>query len=197
VKTAVKRFLLNTSRRGGALGKGAFWWLYKHAIPRLEEGLGVRNDALTPPYKPLSPMKDGHAQTLNVVVVPREGFAAFMDEVRELPQHHDVNVFMGTVYPVRADSTAALRAVKRDSYVVTLLVDAVRTDSAQRGVNEFYRSLAEASLRQGGTMYLTHQLPFTRSQVQRAYPELEQILEVRKRYDPTGLFDNVLVDKYG
>jgi hypothetical protein len=31
----------------------------------------------------------------------------------------------------------------------------------------------------------------------RTTPELPQVLVEKKKYDPSGLFDNVLVDKYG
>ena len=36
-----------------------------------------------------------------------------------------------------------------------------------------------------------------KDQVDRAYPELTGVLAEKKKWDPNGMFDNVLVDRYG
>lgn len=197
LQTFIQNQFLNRARLGGPQAKEAFWWAYKNIMPKRADTDGVRNDALSPSYFALNPTTDDHAQALDVTVVPRDKLPQFMAKVKELQAKHGTNPFVSTVYPVKKDETAVLTAVKKDSYVVTIGVDMKRTDAEKAKADAFYKDVAQAALDLGGTMYLTHQLPFSKEQVKQGYPELAGVLEKKKQYDPNGLFDNVLVDKYG
>jgi FAD/FMN-containing dehydrogenase len=58
------------------------------------------------------------------------------------------------------------------------------------------RSLIDLSLRVGGRFYLPYQLYYSADQLNAAYPEFQAFLEVKRRYDPTGLFLNTFYTKY-
>ncbi len=49
----------------------------------------------------------------------------------------------------------------------------------------------------GGTYYLPYQLFYSREQLQRSYPEINDFFAAKKKYDSIGLFTNRFYEKYG
>jgi FAD/FMN-containing dehydrogenase len=57
--------------------------------------------------------------------------------------------------------------------------------------------LIDVAQRAGGTYYLPYQLFYSREQLKKAYPEIDQFFATKKKYDPIGLFTNKFYVKYG
>ncbi len=57
--------------------------------------------------------------------------------------------------------------------------------------------LIDVAQRAGGTYYLPYQLFYSRDQLQRCYPEIDDFFAAKKKYDPSGLFSNKFYEKYG
>jgi FAD/FMN-containing dehydrogenase len=58
------------------------------------------------------------------------------------------------------------------------------------------RRLVAASLDQGGRFYLPYQQHYTRDQVARAYPGLDDFFAAKRRYDPALRFRNGFYARY-
>ncbi len=58
------------------------------------------------------------------------------------------------------------------------------------------RALVAASLAHGGTFYLPYQQHYTREDVARAYPRLDEFFALKRRIDPDERFRNSFYDRY-
>jgi len=59
------------------------------------------------------------------------------------------------------------------------------------------RELIEAALAVGGRYYLPYRLHAEVEQFYRAYPQAQRFFQLKRKYDPEELFQNVLYRKYG
>ena len=57
--------------------------------------------------------------------------------------------------------------------------------------------LIDVAEESGGTYYLPYQLYYSKEQLRRAYPEVDDFFAAKKRYDPDGLFSNKFYERYG
>ena len=53
-----------------------------------------------------------------------------------------------------------------------------------------FRSLIDLAINHGGSYYLTYHRYATRDQVERCYPGLRELLELKLKYDPSEVFQS-------
>ncbi|MCW3156984.1 hypothetical protein [Micropruina sonneratiae] len=58
------------------------------------------------------------------------------------------------------------------------------------------RTLVDRALARGGTFYLPYQQHYTRDDLARAYPRIEEFFALKRRHDPGLLFMNSLHGRY-
>ncbi len=69
--------------------------------------------------------------------------------------------------------------------------------AGNRDMADLTRSLVGLALAQGGTFYLPYQQHYTRDDLTRAYPRIEEFFALKRRHDPGLLFMNSLYSRYG
>jgi FAD/FMN-containing dehydrogenase len=57
--------------------------------------------------------------------------------------------------------------------------------------------LIDVAERAGGTYYLPYQLFYSKEQLRKSYPEVDDFFAAKKKYDPIGLFSNKFHETYG
>ena len=62
----------------------------------------------------------------------------------------------------------------------------------ERATNE----LLNACLDEGGSYYLTFDIIASKQQFQRAYPQWQEFLDLKRRYDPEEMFTSMFYEKY-
>jgi FAD/FMN-containing dehydrogenase len=72
-----------------------------------------------------------------------------------------------------------------------------QTSAAARfAVGEWTRAMIESALRHGGRYYLPYQLHATRTQFERAYPDIKALRRLKRAVDPAGKFSNTMWARY-
>lgn len=72
------------------------------------------------------------------------------------------------------------------------------TIAAQTEVGKWTCELIDlAVIKNGGTYFLPYQLHATKEQFYKAYPRMNQWLELKKHLDPENIFRNIFWLKYG
>jgi FAD/FMN-containing dehydrogenase len=59
------------------------------------------------------------------------------------------------------------------------------------------RDLIDVAQQSGGTYYLPYQLFYSKKQLRKCYPEIDDFFATKQKYDPGGLFSNKFYEKYG
>ena len=120
--------------------------------------------------------------------VPQENLLDFMRAARSILQHHGTEVIYGTIRAILRDTESFLPWAKQD-YVCVIFN--LRTPHNPAGIEKTantFRALIDAALACEGSFFLTYHRFASVSQVEAAYPQFRQWLELKKQYDPAELF---------
>ncbi|WP_348945012.1 FAD-binding oxidoreductase [Chitinibacter sp. FCG-7] len=120
--------------------------------------------------------------------VPREHLLAFMQQAKGILRRLGVEVVYGTIRAIMRDTVSFLPWAKADFACV---IFNLRTQHSQAGLQrtaQAFRELIDASTALDGSFFLTYHRYASAVQVNRAYPQFAQWLQLKKQYDPDELF---------
>lgn len=128
--------------------------------------------------------------------VPVNHFNAFSALMSEIFQRHNVNVINVSIRHAEKDK-GSLLAWSREEVFAFVIWYKQCTDEAEKGkVAVWTRELIDAAISQNGAYYLPYQVHATAEQFHKAYPNSQQLFELKSKLDPTFKFRNVLWDRY-
>lgn len=139
----------------------------------------------------------GTTDLLHEYFVPRDAMAAFLEMARDIVPRHRGNLLNVTVRDVREDRDSFLRYADADLFALVMLFNQPRTAEGETAMVAMTRELIDAALSLGGRYYLPYRLHATREQFRRAYPMAPGFFDLKRKYDPEGLFRNRFYETYG
>jgi FAD/FMN-containing dehydrogenase len=204
----IDRFVINVSKTGGA-GRWFRWFLEKHAEPHLHDCL-ARNQAMNQKdvclvsrneemYDDMAYLHNRLRDTdiLQEYFVPFHKMPEFVDGLREVVQRNGANLLNVTIRTVHKDEITALPYAKQDMFGFVLYFNVEFNDRDNAILEKTTSDLVDVAQKCGGTHYLPYQLFYSREQLRKSYPEIDDFFATKKKYDPTGLFTNKFYEKYG
>ncbi|MEA2764434.1 MAG: hypothetical protein QOK07_838 [Gemmatimonadaceae bacterium] len=162
---------------------GQCYWSDEHQmstyIPDYHDALGVR----------LGEYAHG-TEMISEIYVPRESLVRFLTDVRSDFLEHRTDLIYGTIRLIERDTETMLTWAK-EPYACIIFNIHVMPDPAgiERGRQEF-RRLIDRGLQYGGSYYLTYHRWAERNQVAAAYPEFPEFLRLKRRLDPSEVFQS-------
>lgn len=202
------RFIINVSKTG-SVGRWFRWTLEKYAELRLhscvsrnqamnqkEPCLVTRNEEM---YDDMAYLKNRLPDTdiLQEYFVPYDRMPKFVDGLREVVQRNGANLLNVTIRTVHKDNISALPYATQDMFGFVLYFNVKFNDRDNEILEKTTSDLIEVAENAGGTYYLPYQLFYSRNQLQKAYPEIDDFFATKRKYDPIGLFSNKFYEKYG
>ncbi|MDB4869100.1 MAG: L-gulono,4-lactone dehydrogenase [Gemmatimonadales bacterium] len=162
---------------------GQYYWSDEHQmstyIPDYHDALGVR----------LGEYAHG-TEMISEIYVPRDALVRFLADVRSDFLEHRTDMIYGTIRLIERDTETLLRWAK-EPYACIIFNIHVMPDPAgiERAKQEF-RRLIDRGLQYGGSYYLTYHRWAERRQVLAAYPEFPEFLRLKRRLDPSEVFQS-------
>ncbi|HVW99369.1 MAG TPA: D-arabinono-1,4-lactone oxidase, partial [Candidatus Babeliaceae bacterium] len=120
----------------------------------------------------------------------------FITHLRSMVERYGINLLNVTARHVPADKQTLLTYAPEDACALVLYIQLDRSERIYDQALVWTRSLIEKALEFSGTYYLPYHLIATQDQLQHAYPHFKDFLELKKIYDPHGIFSNKLYSKY-
>lgn len=195
---ATTKWLFNLSRKFEA-GKKFRWYLQEHIFdsPSTSEVLS-RNNAMRPPFQFLDYYSKYDTDILQEYFIPLSKSASFMQALKELLLKEKVNILSVTlrVVPVSDEAFLAYDNGTEPKIAFVLYLNHKKSDAEIEKVTKWTRKIVDMALAHGGTYYLTYSLYPTKEQLNRAYPNFDVFVKLKKSYDPNGLFDSKFYDYY-
>jgi FAD/FMN-containing dehydrogenase len=167
------RFYLATS--------GQIYWSDTHQLSIYLDGYHRALDAES--GRPATEM-------ITELYVPRSQLAAFLAEVAEDARREALDVVYGTVRLVERDSDTFLPWARDRWACVIFNLHVDHAPERLEAAREAFRRLIDRALEKGGSFYLTYHRWARRDQLERAYPELPQLLRKKREADPEELFQS-------
>jgi len=122
--------------------------------------------------------------------VPRGDLIAFLEEARNLLLKNETSLIYGTVRFIEQDRDSFLAWAKK-RYACVIFTPHFPDDALEkRKASEIYRQLAQAAIKRGGSFYLTYNRFAARNEMDLAYPQFAEFLQLKRKYDPTQLFQS-------
>lgn len=181
---------------GDDYGKQLRWQLEKQSGG--EAGTQVpRNQILNRSSKLFANRQAASTEILHEYFIPPESLEQFLEKCRAIIPTHRVDLLNVTIRNVYEDNDSFLRYADRELFGLVMLFHQQRTIADDQAMQSLTEALVEAALSVGGRYYLPYRLHATPAQFRRAYPQADRFFALKRRYDPTEIFQNQFYLKYG
>jgi FAD/FMN-containing dehydrogenase len=127
-------------------------------------------------------------EMISELYVPRRRLPVFMNEAGRLLRERKGNVIYGTVRVIEADSESFLAWARESWACVVVNLHIVHTPESIAHEAETFRGLIDVALAQGGSFYLTYHRWAAWRQIKAAYPQIDEFLALKRKYDPEERF---------
>jgi FAD/FMN-containing dehydrogenase len=162
---------------------GQIYWSDTHQLSVYLDDYHERLDRSLRPAVPGSEM-------ITELYVPRPRLTAFMDDVRRDFRRHQVDFIYGTVRLIERDSETRLAWAREDFACV---IFNLHVDHCARSIAESagaLQRLIDIAIHHAGSYFLTYHRHATAQQVTACYPQFEEFLAAKIRYDPRQVFQS-------
>ena len=202
------RFIINFSKTGGT-GRRFRWTMEKYGEPRLhtcvsrneamsrEEGCLVsRNQEM---YDSMDYLNNRLRDTdiLQEYFIPHDKMPPFVDGLRSIVKGNGANLINVTIRIVGKDEITTLNYAKQDMFAYVLYFNQKFNEREGRILQKTTTDLIDLALGLDGTYYLPYQLFYSKEQLRKAYPRVDEFFAAKRIYDPDELFTNKFYEKYG
>jgi len=202
------RFIINFSKTGD-FGRRVRWTMEKYGEPRLHNCLS-RNEAMTREegcfvsrnqemYDSMDYLENRRKDTdiLQEYFVPRDKMSQFVDGLRTIVKGNRANLINVTIRIVHKDDITTLNYARQDMFAYVLYFNQKFNEREGQILQKTTSELIDLALGLDGTYYLPYQLFYSRDQLRRAYPRIDEFFAAKKTYDPDEIFTNKFYEKYG
>ena len=204
----LNRFIINFSKTGD-FGRRLRWTMEKYGEPRLHNCLS-RNEAMSREegcfvsrnqemYDSMDYLENRLKDTdiLQEYFIPREKMSQFVDGLRTIVRDNRANLINVTIRIVHKDNITTLNYARQDMFAYVLYFNQKFSEREGQILQKTTSELIDLALGLDGTYYLPYQLFYSRDQLRRAYPRIDEFFAAKKTYDPEEIFTNKFYEKYG
>ena len=134
----------------------------------------------------------GHhgSEMIGELYVPRAELPGFMHDAAQDFRQHGVDLIYGTVRLIVADTESFLPWARQDYACVIFNLHTEHTESGIAATAAAFRRLIDLAIKRDGSFYLTYGRFATAEQIRHCYPNFENFLTYKRRFDPDLLFQS-------
>lgn len=173
------------------VGKKLRWKAEKvYANKMSSAGTISRNNAMNTDIHILWPLYGKNKDILHEYFVPKECFCGFLNCLRKNVTDFNMNILNVTVREIRKDDISFLPYAKKDMFAFVCLFSQKQEFADEANMREFTQKVVSEVLEMEGSFYLPYRLHFTRQQLFKAYPEIIDWINFKRKWDPNQIFDS-------
>jgi FAD/FMN-containing dehydrogenase len=180
---------------GSSLGKRSRW-----AIERVHGQTHrtlSRNGILQTPSDWFANRDPKYVEILHEYFVPPDRLADFLSKMRDLLTKKDgADLLNVTIRRVKRDDLTVLNYAREDVFGLVMLFRYPATHEADEGMAQTTRELIAAALDCRGSYYLPYRPHATLDQFRQAYPRYAEFYELKRKFDPDEVFENLFYLNY-
>jgi FAD/FMN-containing dehydrogenase len=129
-------------------------------------------------------------EMITELYVPPDSLESFLAAVRDDLRQNDVDAIYGSIRLIERDDESFLPWARQRSACVILNVHTAHTPEGLARSAAALRRLIDYAIAQGGSYYLTYHRHARRDQLLACYPELPEMLRLKRGYDPDERFQS-------
>lgn len=191
------KFAFGLSRRFD-WGKNFVWYVQKQAFKDGKEEWISRNNVMRPEVQFLEYNGKNDTDILQEYFVPVDDFPLFIDRLREILSHNELNVLNITVrYVPKNDEAFLSYAPNEDMFSLVFFINQGLSQKDIDQTGKAVREIIDLTLELDGSYYLPYYHYPTKRQMQEAYPHAKEFFDKKRAYDPEERFMNEFYEEYG
>src|SRR6267142_1219371 len=129
-------------------------------------------------------------EVITEIYCEREALEAFMGEVRSYVLRERSEIVYGTIRLIEQDPESFLAWARKPYACVIFNLHVERTSTGLIRAADAFRALIDIGLRYGGSYYPTYHRYAVRRQVDACFPQFQDFLKLKRKYDPSELFQS-------
>ena len=180
---------------GNSLGKLTRW-----SIERLHGQTHrtlSRNGILQTPSDWFANRDSSYVEILHEYFVPPDRLADFLTQTRSVLRKKDsADLLNVTIRKIKRDDLTMLAYAREDVFGLVMLFRYPATQEADGKMALTTQELIKAALDCHGSYYLPYRPHATLNEFRRAYPRYAEFLELKRKYDPEEVFENLFYLNY-
>ena len=206
--TKLRRLTINLSKQG-PLFQEMKWLSEKHIEHRMEtctvtraQAIGSaeaclvnRNDPMHDSVPYLRNSLPNDTDILHEYFIPRSQFVSFVDGMRKVLTDNKTNLLNASVRIVHQENNF-LTYSPEPAFSLVLYINQTTDDEGNRRMKKATEELIDLTIAHKGRFFLPYQLYYSRDQLQRSYPQINDFFAAKRKYDPSELFTNTFYQKY-
>lgn len=130
------------------------------------------------------------SEMITEIYCEREALERFLAEARLYALQSGANIIYGTVRLIEEDRESFLRWARRPYACVIFNLHIDHTTGGMIRGGDTLRRLIDLGIRHGGSYYPTYHRYALRRQVDACFPQFEDFLKLKRKYDPEELFQS-------
>ncbi len=127
-------------------------------------------------------------EMISELYVPRHKLADFMQDAAKYLQAENADVIYGTVRVIEKDNDTFMPWAKQRYACIVINLHVDHTPHQIARTSQIFCGLISLAIRFGGCYFLTYHRFAGRDQLLTCYPEVSDFIQLKKNYDPKGLF---------
>jgi FAD/FMN-containing dehydrogenase len=124
------------------------------------------------------------------VYVPRQQLISFIEDARYQLLTSGMPLVYGTIRFIERDKESFLAWAKQSYACIIFTPHVAGGNSEMQRARDICRHLEHAATKRGGSFYLTYNRFAARSELDAAYPQFSDFLMLKKKYDPSEIFQS-------
>lgn len=130
------------------------------------------------------------SEVLTEFFVPMDKVQNFLQQARDYFQSHNTDIIYSTIRFIDKDDETFLPWAKQRYVCVIFNFHTVHSTADIAKTMDAYSFLIDKTIEASGTFYLTYQHVATKKQLLACYPQFDQFLSLKSKYDPTEVFQS-------
>jgi FAD/FMN-containing dehydrogenase len=129
-------------------------------------------------------------EMITEVYVPRPALPTFLSALAADFLHHEIKVIYGTIRLIEKDDESFLPWAKEAYACVVMNLHLEHSPQGIVKAASDFRRVIDRAIEHAGSYFLTYHRWATRAQVEACYPRMAEFLELKRKHDPTEIFQS-------
>ena len=129
-------------------------------------------------------------ETITELYVPLPSLADFMDAAARELRDRQANVIYGTIRIIEHDDETFLNWARQPYACIVFNLHVEHTEAGIAHAADALRMLIDLAIERDGSYFLTYGKFATPQQLAKCYPQFDEFLALKDRYDPDGVFSS-------
>ncbi|HEU4350306.1 MAG TPA: FAD-binding oxidoreductase [Burkholderiales bacterium] len=129
-------------------------------------------------------------EAITEIYCERDALERFMTDVRDYARRDKVDIIYGTVRLIEQDRESFLAWARKPYACVIFNVHVEHTTSGLIKAGDVFRRLIDIGMKHGGSYFPTYNRYALRRQVDACFPQFQEFLKLKLKYDPKELFQS-------